>query len=89
MEVDQMNVIDNDGSNNDRGMHGKEADEMDTSEIPQSSVVDEIRFYIQKDHLLTLDWLNDTGQAIVRPLLESFVDEIGNDIARNCLVELC
>jgi hypothetical protein len=52
--------------------------------------IEDIMFDIGAHDYLTINMITD-GEAkdIVRPLLEEFVREVGHEVGRQCVVELC
>lgn len=53
--------------------------------------VNDIIFDIGQGPFMTLDMnmLSTEGQAIIRPILKDFVDEVGVELSRECIVKLC
>lgn len=49
----------------------------------------DILFDIGTHNYLTIDMITEEAKDIVRPLLEEFVREVGDEIGRQCIVELC
>ena len=38
---------------------------------------------------MTVGMLNRQGRAIVTPLVEEFIDEVGPEVSRRCIIQLC
>mmetsp|Transcript_25834 Transcript_25834/g.39595 ORF Transcript_25834/g.39595 Transcript_25834/m.39595 type:complete len:1065 (+) Transcript_25834:180-3374(+) len=53
--------------------------------------VNDIIFDIGQGPFMTLDMnmLSKEGQAIIRPILKDFVDEVGVALSRECIIKLC
>jgi arginine-tRNA-protein transferase len=60
-----------------------------SEEAKTNAVVNDILFDIGTGTYLTIAMITDEAQDIVRPLLQDFVKETGNDVARHCIVKLC
>jgi Putative arginyl-tRNA:protein arginylyltransferase len=58
-------------------------------EKAKESVVNRVLFDIGAGTYLTLNMVTDEAKEIIYPLLESLVEEVGNDIASECVVKLC
>jgi arginine-tRNA-protein transferase len=59
------------------------------NEKEKESVVNRILFDIGAGTYLTLNMVTDEAKEIIYPLLESLVEEVGMDIASECVVKLC
>ena len=70
--------------------HAKECEEESSGESATSSLpIDDILFDIGAQDYLTINMVTDEAKDILRPLLEEFVHEIGHDIGKECILELC
>ena len=43
----------------------------------------------QQQPSVTVGMLNRQGRAIVTPLVEEFIDEVGPEVSRRCIIQLC
>jgi hypothetical protein len=69
------------GANGENGKQQRQA-------TSTTDIVNQLRLDVGASTLVTLKMLQGSGQAVVQPILESFVEEMGPELSRQFILKL-
>lgn len=62
--------------------------EVARDETDETTIMESISLHVGLPDLVTLNMLHPNGQEIVRPLVQEFVEHVGPEVSRHCVLKL-
>jgi arginine-tRNA-protein transferase len=77
---------DNNSKDQQQGVSSKEESSVDNDDV--TATIEAIPLHVGLANLVTVNMLHPNGQEIVRPLVQEFVNNVGVEVSRDCVLKL-